>query len=96
MIENKPLSASDNSKNIQVSLLDSGSQLKQSDSTQILYLLADIRPPAAARPKNNLPLNISLVIDRSTSMKGERINKVRAAAGHIIEKLSSQDYISIV
>ena len=96
MNENKPHSASNSPSKIQVSLLDSGSQLKQTDSTQILYLLTDIRPPAEARPKNNLPLNISLVIDRSTSMKGERINKVKAAASHIIEKLSSKDYISII
>ena len=96
MNENKPHSASNNPKNIQISLLDSGSQLKQTDTKQVLYLLTDIRPPAEARPKNNLPLNISLVIDRSTSMKGERINKVKAAANHIIEKLSSRDYISII
>lgn len=96
MIENTSRPANNSTPKFQVSLLDSGSQLRQTDSTQILYLLANIRPPASARPKNNLPLNISLVIDRSTSMKGERINKVKAAAGHIIEKLSSQDYISII
>ncbi|MEM8859729.1 MAG: VWA domain-containing protein [Chloroflexota bacterium] len=43
-----------------------------------------------------LPLNVSLVIDRSTSMKGERINRVKAAAAHVIEKLSSRDHISII
>lgn len=81
---------------LQVSFLNSGNQLKQMDSTQLLYLLADIRPPEKFRPSENMPLNISLVIDKSTSMKGERINRVRAAAGHIIEKLSSNDYISII
>ncbi len=81
---------------LQISFLDSGSQLKAMDSTQLLYLLADIRPPDTVQPKNNLPLNISLVIDKSTSMKGDRINKVRAAAGHIIEKLSTRDYISVI
>ena len=81
---------------LQISFLDSGNQLKPMDSTQLLYLLADIRPPQHIRPKDNMPLNISLVIDKSTSMKGERINKVRAAAVHIIEKLSTQDYISII
>ncbi|MEM9773467.1 MAG: VWA domain-containing protein [Chloroflexota bacterium] len=84
-------------QHIRASFLDSGSQLKPKDTTQILYLLADIRPAdRTAKSANALPLNISLVIDRSTSMKGERINRVKAAAGHIIEKLSSRDHISIV
>ena len=95
MIDPKAISPKNNSP-LQISFLDSGNQLKPMDSTQLLYLLADIRPPQHVRPKDNMPLNISLVIDKSTSMKGERINKVRAAAAHIIEKLSTQDYISIV
>lgn len=83
--------------NIKVSFLDSGSQLKPKDSSQILYLLADVRPAIqSGSPSESLPLNIALVIDRSTSMKGERINKVKAAASHVIEKLSSRDHISIV
>jgi Ca-activated chloride channel family protein len=96
MTENKLNSANANIDNIQVSLLDSGSQLRQTETAQKLYLLLDVRPPANVQSQNNLPLNISLVIDRSTSMKGDRINKVKAAVAHIIDKLSSQDFISIV
>ena len=94
MIEAKAIS-SQRQPQLQISFLDSGTQLQPMDSTQLLYLLADIRPPQHVRPKDSMPLNVSLVIDKSTSMKGERINKVKAAAAHIIEKLSTQDYISI-
>ena len=84
--------------NIKASFLDSGSQLKPKDSSQILYLLADIRPTStpSQTTSDGLPLNVALVIDRSTSMKGDRINRVKAAAGLVIEKLSSRDYISII
>ncbi len=96
MIETKLYSEDPNQKKLQVSFLDSGSQLQKVDSTQLLYLLTNIHSPENVRPKDNMPLNISLVIDKSTSMKGERINKVRAAAGYIIEKLSNNDHISII
>ena len=43
-----------------------------------------------------LPLNLSLVIDRSGSMAGEKIAFARQAAHKIIEGLLPQDRISIV
>lgn len=65
------------------------------DFSQLLYLLVDIRPPSQMK-FDNLPLNLCLVIDRSTSMKGERLEKVKAAASLLIERLGVEDVISIV
>jgi Ca-activated chloride channel homolog len=42
------------------------------------------------------PLNICLVIDRSGSMSGSRIEHARQSALALLEKLRQQDYISIV
>jgi Ca-activated chloride channel homolog len=64
-------------------------------TAQLLYLLLDIRSPADAH-LNRLPLNLCLVIDRSTSMRGERLDRVKAAAALIVEKLSAHDVISVV
>jgi len=42
------------------------------------------------------PLNICLVLDNSTSMKGQNIEMVKAAAIHLMRSLRQQDIFSIV
>ncbi|MCI0398076.1 MAG: VWA domain-containing protein [Chloroflexi bacterium] len=63
---------------------------------QLLYLLVDIRPPGETTDMTGLPLNLCLVIDRSTSMNGERLDKVKAASALIIDRLGANDIISVV
>ncbi|MBI5960553.1 MAG: VWA domain-containing protein [Chloroflexi bacterium] len=66
---------------------------------QVLYLLAEIvpmRPDGGAKGMRSTPLNLTLVLDRSTSMRGARLDKVKVAAHQIIEHLSSDDILSIV
>ena len=43
-----------------------------------------------------VPLNISVVIDRSGSMQGEKMEFARKAAKDIIDKLKEEDFVSIV
>jgi Ca-activated chloride channel family protein len=43
-----------------------------------------------------LPLNISLVIDRSGSMNGSKINYVKEAAKFVVDNLTKDDILSIV
>ena len=63
---------------------------------QVLYLLVDIRPAAAMAAKR-LPLNLCLVIDRSTSMQdGRRMEQVKAAAHQIIDDLRDDDAFAVV
>lgn len=45
---------------------------------------------------NHIPLNISVVIDRSGSMAGEKMQNAKKAAKHIVDQLSSEDYLSVV
>jgi Ca-activated chloride channel family protein len=47
-------------------------------------------------PNKRLPMNVALVIDRSGSMRGEKIEKTREAARHFIKQLSDKDRIAIV
>jgi Ca-activated chloride channel homolog len=42
------------------------------------------------------PLNIAIVIDRSGSMSGDKINQAKASAKYIINQLSENDFVSIV
>ena len=41
-------------------------------------------------------MNLTLVLDRSTSMRGVRLDKVKIAAHHIIDQLSPQDVLAVV
>lgn len=44
----------------------------------------------------NTPLNIALVLDRSGSMKGAKLQYAKAATNFLIEKLTARDYLSII
>ncbi len=66
-----------------------------SDQTQIAYVLIDIKPDVS-HFTNETNLNLSLVMDRSASMKGEKIENVKKAIENIIDRLGADDYLSIV
>ena len=63
---------------------------------QILYVLFDISAAKTISRSQRLPLNLCLVIDRSTSMQGPRLEQVKAAAHHLIDSLSESDSLAIV
>lgn len=65
------------------------------EGDQLLYLLLDLRSPKQEE-KEDLPVNVCLVIDRSTSMKGNRLAQVKAAAKLVVEKLGPKDVISVI
>lgn len=62
---------------------------------QVLYLLIDIRPVPGAKSER-LPLNLCLVIDRSTSMQGARLEHVKRAVYQIIDELCENDTLAVV
>ena len=61
----------------------------------MLHLAIDLSATKKASAKR-LPMNIALVIDRSGSMRGDKIEYTRRAARHLIEQLTDRDTISIV
>lgn len=66
---------------------------------QVLYLLVDIYAKKLKDEHDvvsRTPLNIGLVLDRSSSMAGQRLEKVKVAAHQIIEQLAPSDRITIV
>jgi Ca-activated chloride channel family protein len=70
--------------------------LRALDEPQILYTMATIRPSQQEGENVPPPLNLSLVLDRSTSMAGERLDTARISAESIISQLRPQDRIAIV
>jgi Ca-activated chloride channel family protein len=63
---------------------------------QVVYALVDIRPNFTATDLPAPPVNLALVIDRSTSMQGERLDQVKSAVNQLIESLRENDVCSVV
>ncbi|MBD2110218.1 VWA domain-containing protein [Nodosilinea sp. FACHB-13] len=61
-----------------------------------LDVLVRITPPAVALESDRVPLNLSLVIDRSGSMQGQKMHYAREAARFAVENLLPCDRISVV
>jgi len=66
---------------------------------QVIYLLTEIFPDTRATDKdskNEARMNLTLVLDRSNSMSGARMEKVKVAAHQIIDSLDKEDIISVI
>ena len=66
------------------------------DEPQMLYMILDLETPAEARATPSPPLNVCLVLDRSTSMQGEKMDMVKATAIQVLRNLRPQDILSVV
>jgi Ca-activated chloride channel homolog len=70
--------------------------LQALDEPQILYALAVIQPTMVDNIPSAPPLSLCLVLDRSTSMAGIRLDTARRSAESIISQLRPQDRIAVV
>jgi Ca-activated chloride channel family protein len=66
------------------------------DEPQMLYFILELETPAEAREEPSAPLNVCLVLDRSTSMQGEKLDIVKATAVQVLRSLRPQDILSVV
>jgi Ca-activated chloride channel family protein len=55
-----------------------------------------LKAPVAVTNKTRTPVNLALVIDRSGSMDGEKLEYVKQAAGHVLDLLNEKDHVSVV
>jgi uncharacterized protein YegL len=62
---------------------------------QVFYVLLEMRPLASSGGER-LPLDLTLVIDRSTSMKGVRLENVKEAGRQLVDQLHDGDALAIV
>jgi Ca-activated chloride channel family protein len=66
------------------------------DEPQMLYIILDLEAPVDARAVPATPLNVCMVLDRSTSMQGEKMDMVKATAIQVLRNLRPQDIFSVV
>ncbi len=66
------------------------------DEPQMLYIILELEAPLEARQSPAPPLNVCIVLDRSTSMQGEKMDIVKAAAIQVLRNLRPQDILSVV
>lgn len=70
--------------------------LGESSEQQLVYILVEASAVGLPATLPKLPLNLCLVIDRSSSMRGERLAQVKDAAQRIVDQMSGDDYFSLV
>ena len=63
---------------------------------QIIYVIIEFSVPSDTEKRAEPPLNLCMVLDKSTSMKGNNIDIVKATAIQIMHKLKPEDVFSVV
>ena len=63
---------------------------------QLIYVLLEAGPREKGEKIPSPPMNICLLLDRSTSMQGEKIDVVKAAATQVMRSLRAEDIFSVV
>jgi len=85
-------------KNVSVNAIYSRQTLTAMNRPQLLYVLLNIMamPDTNGITAQRQPLNLSLVLDTSTSMSGSRLNAVKETALEIIKTLRPSDILSVI
>jgi Ca-activated chloride channel family protein len=63
---------------------------------QLTYVLLDLVCTADLKKEGLPPCHVCLVLDRSTSMTGDRMDMVKGSALNLLQQLRAQDYLSVV
>ncbi len=66
------------------------------DSASECYLRVSINVGKEAAPRRRLPLTLALVLDRSGSMSGSKLDKAREAAAYCVRQLGADDQVAVV
>jgi Ca-activated chloride channel family protein len=77
-------------------ILYSRKTLVKINEPQLVYALLEWKPRQLEKEVVSPPLNICLVLDRSTSMQGESMDMLKAATIHLLNNLRQKDILGIV
>ena len=88
-----PVMAADAAVQIETAL---SQRILAAGELQRLHVRVGIKGVQHGGEKARAPMNVALVIDRSGSMQGKRIEEARRAAQMAVDRLSSNDIVSVV
>jgi len=83
-------------KPIQINAYYSRSIIPLISETQAFYLLLDIFSTETGKVENLPKINLCIVLDRSTSMQGEIMDRLKKDIINLVHELKDEDIISIV
>jgi Ca-activated chloride channel family protein len=79
---------------LNVRCIMSKDQVMASKTEQVIYSLVDIKA-GSGTALGTLPANFALVLDRSGSMDGEKMDNLKEAVGYLVDHLSDTDLVSV-
>jgi Ca-activated chloride channel family protein len=82
-------------QNIEVMVLADKPLIAKDKASERILEIA-LTAPEKKTLVERVPLNLSLVIDRSGSMDGEKLEYVKKAAAHVVDLLSEKDRVAVV
>ncbi|HJS29962.1 MAG TPA: DnaJ domain-containing protein [Anaerolineales bacterium] len=81
---------------VKVGVTFSRSSLARIGEPQLIYAMIELGAKPTEELAGRPPMNLCLVLDRSTSMQGLRLDTLKSTARELIRQLHYQDYLSIV
>ncbi|HSA77820.1 MAG TPA: VWA domain-containing protein, partial [Nitrospirota bacterium] len=81
-------------EDIKIRCLMSKDALPFTGAEQAVYALVDIKAGSGTM-SGTMPANFGLVLDRSGSMDGEKMDNLKEAVGYVADHLSDNDLVSV-
>jgi Ca-activated chloride channel homolog len=81
---------------VKIDLTFSRSTLARIGEPQLIYAMVELNANPPEGMDGAPPINLSLVLDKSTSMQGLRMDTLKSTARELVRQLRPQDYLSIV
>ena len=76
--------------------LATGSSVVRADTPETVYLKVGLEGLAFADASVRTPVNVAVVLDKSGSMKGEKLYKAKEAAKMAVNRLRADDIVSVI
>ena len=92
----RKLTSEDKKLPVTLDIQFSRSAIRPLSEPQLIYVLMTFTSTTELKPEDLPPRNLCLVIDRSTSMQGKRMEIVKANILQLVKQLNPQDQISVV
>jgi Ca-activated chloride channel homolog len=71
-------------------------QLLAVEGDHTVHAMLELSAPEPSKPTARAPLHLALVIDRSGSMHGAKLEHTKAAATYLLRRLSREDHIALI